>query len=179
MKLWIGLVGAVAIVGGCAPPVRACLQSGNDRVCQLARGEVRVLIPKQSNGKSLKTSEFFTDPQVITRPRQGTFVPKRLITTFQIEDENTNDLATQFAPPIELRVKYTAQDYRQDLSLGIFVPTIDCLPIIPKIRVQATGCWKALPNVTFTGQGPSPNGGEAVVQITDLGDPTLGWGGAQ
>jgi hypothetical protein len=108
-------------------------------------------------------------------------VPKRIITAFQFEEDKTQKLITQFAPPVELRVKYGEQDYRTDLMLGIFDPTIDCPSNIEKRKPQAspTGCWKVFPGFSLSGQKPDPKGGQGTVFITDLGDPTIAWGGLQ
>jgi hypothetical protein len=111
-------------------------------------------------------------PAIETMPAApGGFQPFRLVINLKVVDAAQPDTEVAvFAPPIEVRVRYTASDLEKAAAAG---------------KPLCLGFWDGKQWIRFTPEkhqfhlesGASPQaGGWGVVSISHWGDPTKAWG---
>jgi hypothetical protein len=146
----------------------------NDRPTHEAEfggGSVKVKVPWQ--GRAARAEAVAHDTLDKLKSDRDDFKPARIVANIQIVDDEQGGLLTEFDPPFELRVAYTAADFQraqtknQNLTLGFW----------------DGGRWIAFTSAKhgFHLEPAAPNrplnaGGFGVVTLSKWGDPPLGWG---
>lgn len=128
---------------------------------------VAINIPGQS--KKLKAVSLPIDIPTAAQEAAGLRIIRTLINVVLVDEDDPDTFLSEFDPPFELKVRYTADDFQQaqdlggQLSLAVYINDEWMLLTKEKHRYQL------LPD-----NNPAA-GGFGVAQISNWGDPPVAW----
>jgi len=98
-----------------------CHEDGNNMICIFGDADVIVMIPRQtSNEAFLYAVDLPTGNLEELNSDKDQFKPYRLVINFELvlDPNSPSEYITEFAPPIELGVRYTEEDVKSVGGLG-------------------------------------------------------------
>jgi len=131
-------------------------------------GDVEVFVEDQKHGKKIQPKKLPVG-QISQMPgNPDGFTPQRLLLNLVFElEEKPGDWLEDFDPPIEMHVRYQADDEKSAKQLG---------------KKLALAFWNGVEWIEFTKAKhdlkitSDAQGGVAVVKIKNWGDPPVSWG---
>ena len=130
----------------------------------------KVTVPYQ--GRKIRVNKLPLDSPEQLKSDKDDFEPGRLVFNFEVRDDSTGELLTEFDPPFELRVAYTAQDHarakakQQDPVLGFWDGSRWIAFTTQKHNFRLEPVDKSKPEL----------GGHGVVTLSKWADPPISWG---
>ncbi len=135
-----------------------------------ASGDVEVSIDDQKHGKKVKPKKLKVGKKSDMPGNPDGFTPNRLVINLVYELETKpGDWLTEFDPPLEVQIRYKAEDDNNAKALG---------------KKLAIAFWNGSEWIEFTKAkhdlkitaDASGGGGIAVFKIKHWGDPSISWG---